>query len=165
MDADFLGLQVVGATTLLGTSPNVVLGFKEWVQLTVSGSHLDIQSLYCRIHNQLYQLQIITSIEGKCTVSVKDIEEPVEIHLITTLGEIVPGVGRLTVVQGEAMELWPRLQSVTSSERGLLEVTGSGFRPGESKCILNENVCSALTSRELIKIDQECDDAGALSSG
>jgi len=41
-DSAFSELQIPGAVSVLGTSPIVVLGFREWIELKVHGSHLDL---------------------------------------------------------------------------------------------------------------------------
>ena len=42
IDSTFSELQIPGAISVLGTSPIVVLGFREWIELKVLGSHLDL---------------------------------------------------------------------------------------------------------------------------
>ena len=88
------------------------------------------------MNGKLFELQVIASREGLCLVSVRGIQGLVAVEVVTAHGEKVPGGGQLTVVQGTAEQLWPQLASAVSFQSSTLQVNGSGFRSGESKCVL-----------------------------
>ena len=58
--SNFHELHVPGATTVLSTSPTTVLGFWRWAELHVTGSHLDLQPLYCKLEERLYELELVS---------------------------------------------------------------------------------------------------------
>lgn len=119
---------------MISNSPRTVLAFWKWVELHIVGSHLDLQPLYCRIKERLFELQYNSDHDGTCLVSLY-LEDQVEsVILVTSNGETVPGQGEINVIQGQAEELWPRLGSVASSSQDTVQVIGSGFRDEFSTC-------------------------------
>jgi hypothetical protein len=54
--------------------------------------------------------------------------------LVTALGETVPGTGEVEVIPGSALDLWPQLSYVTSATSNSVQLTGSGFVGGSSRC-------------------------------
>ena len=94
------------------------------------------------MNGKLFELQVIASREGLCLVSVRGIQGLVAVEVVTAHGEKVPGGGQLTVVQGTAEQLWPQLASAVSFQSSTLQVNGSGFRSGESKCVLKNTTHS-----------------------
>lgn len=129
------GLRVVGATTVLGTSPSVTLAAFGWAEVTVTGSHLELLPLYCAFRGDYYELTVETSTTGACLIAVGT-PGAGEIAVVSQLGERVPGGGALTVIGEEVEQLWPRLDSAVWVAGLGLFIEGSGFRVNESYCLL-----------------------------
>ena len=92
---------------MTGNIPRMVLGFWGWTKLTIQGSHLDLQPLYCKIRDILYQFTFDSDHDGSCFVSFNSSMQNETVRLVTALGETVPGSGEIEVIQGSAYELWP----------------------------------------------------------
>ena len=127
-------LNSTGGISVFGSSPTAVLAFWGWTEITVSGSHLDLQPLFCSLGERLYQLEPLSTTSATCLVSLEEDDHLLELKLVTELGQHVPGEGHLTVIQGLARELWPELQSAAQGKA--LEIHGTGFRSNESFCYL-----------------------------
>lgn len=105
--SEYKELNSTGGISIFGSSPTAVLAYWGWTEITVSGSHLDIQPLFCSLGERLYQLEPLSTTSATCLVSLLEDDHLLEVRLVTELGEYVPGEGHLTVIQGLARELWP----------------------------------------------------------
>lgn len=133
-ESKYTDLVMAGGTSLTGNSPRMVLAFWGWTELTLTGSHLDLQPLYCQIGEVLYEFTFDSDHNGTCLVALDPAMSTEGVYLVTALGETLPGAGEIEVVQGSAKELWPQLSHLSSATSNSIHLIGSGFRSGSSRC-------------------------------
>jgi len=133
--SEYTGLEVLGATTLLASTPQVAIRSLGWLEVELTGSHFEVQPLYCFIAGNLHELEALSSTRGRCLISLERAGDQ-EVRLLTKLGEQVPGNGRLSILSEELSLLWPRIESAIQSwdEARLVHLQGDGFRANQTFC-------------------------------